>query len=435
MKRLLLSAVFFAICAIVSFAVVIDIATVYPWTVEMTSTKTFDIPAWHHGETVVFEATYVQKGVPKDFTAAHLVEFWYRPASCPKGSPYSVITGEVYSATSGVIRARWDSSREFTNCNDYVYQFVVQSTTAQVMPGGGRFSLLGSLSDGGAPRTNPRTLEPFDCALYDFINIGLSPFLSSFQIDDLQSELDTLFDGTGDAHVHDIVTEVPPALSATNMFDFPDYLARTGDLVPDTVTNVVKGEEEAVFRVERIDEHNVVLHPAITAEGEVQTTNRLYWIVDGQAIGYISSNGITMLKGSLQLYEEDLNCNVRAYDGARTAPSVTFYASPGIGWYRKSISGSYAWAFAHNSNDVLTHGANVELEWVQAGAGSSGNLGWLTPTEEFSVITTFTNLVVGTNIINWRVTGVPYPRSQIKLAMQSVSDPIVWAATGVLSSQ
>jgi hypothetical protein len=110
-------------------------------------------------------------------------------------------------------------------------------------------------------------------------------------------------------------------------------------------------------------------------------------------------------------------------EGEQMGASMNDFTIAGLFWHHPA------------AGDVLTHGANVELEWVQAGAGSSGNLGWLTPTEEFSVITTFTNLVVGTNIINWRVTGVPYPRSQIKLAMQSVSDPIVWAATGVLSSQ
>lgn len=341
-----------ALCPAVVLAVAPDIATVYSWTVEMSSSKSYDIPAFHHGETVIFEAAYINKGIPKDFTEAHLVEFWYRPAAWPVGSSFSVITGEVYSATSGVIRARWSSANEFTNCNNYVYQFVVQSTTAQVMPGGGRFALLGSLNDGGAVRTNPPTLTEIDWATTHNSNIGSAPFLSSFQIDDLQDEIDTLFDGTADASVHSFTSQVPPMVSATNMFDFPDFLARTDELVPDTVTNVVKGEEEAVFRVERIDEHNVVLHPAITAEGEVQTTNRLYWIVEGQAIGYVNSNGITMLKGSLQLYEEDLNCNVRAYDGAKLAPSITFYSSPLSGWYRKSVSGEGAWAYAHNSNDV-----------------------------------------------------------------------------------
>jgi hypothetical protein len=75
--------------------------------------------------------------------------------------------------------------------------------------------------------------------------------------------------------------------------------------------------------------------------------------VGGQTIGYVDTNGITLLKGSLQLYEEDLNCNVRAYDGSKNAPSVSFYASPLIGWYRKSYLGDYAWAFASTSNDVL----------------------------------------------------------------------------------
>jgi len=164
--------------------------------------------------------------------------------------------------------------------------------------------------------------------------------------------MDSAQDGTADLDVHSIISRTPYQGSANSLIDFPSYLARTGDLTPNSVTNVTKGDEEAGGSIERVGEHNVIVHFPIVAEGEVATTNRLYWIVDGQAIGYVSSNGITMIKGSLQLYEEDLNCNVRAYDGAATAPSVTFYASPTIGWYRKSVGGSYAWAYAHNSNDV-----------------------------------------------------------------------------------
>jgi hypothetical protein len=89
------------------------------------------------------------------------------------------------------------------------------------------------------------------------------------------------------------------------------------------------------------------------ASGEGLGTNRLTWVVGGETIGYVDTNGITMLKGSLQLYEEDLHCNVQAYDGARTAPSISFFAQPKMGWYRKSYGGDYAWTFAHNSNDVM----------------------------------------------------------------------------------
>jgi hypothetical protein len=87
------------------------------------------------------------------------------------------------------------------------------------------------------------------------------------------------------------------------------------------------------------------------------------------------------------------------------------------------------------SGAVLTHGANVELEWVQAGVGDSAELGYITPTAAFTPTDTLTNLVVGTNIINWRVSGLPYPEEQLRLVLRSVSDPKVWGWTGVVTTE
>ena len=48
---------------------------------------------------------------------------------------------------------------------------------------------------------------------------------------------------------------------------------------------------------------------------------------------------------------------------------------------------------------------------------------------------TLSNLVAGVNTYNWHVVGLPYPRSQIKLALRSISDPLVHGQTGILSSE
>lgn len=146
------------------------------------------------------------------------------------------------------------------------------------------------------------------------------------------------------------------------------------------------------------------------------------------AYGVPVVDGVVSYRYSMPWWDESIiteHARVRLTDmaGEQMGASMNEFTIAGLFWHRPA------------SGDILTHGANLELEWVQAGAGDSVNLGWLTPTEEFTVITTFTNVVAGTNIINWRVTGVPYPRSQIKLVIQSVSHPICWGETGVLSSQ
>lgn len=87
------------------------------------------------------------------------------------------------------------------------------------------------------------------------------------------------------------------------------------------------------------------------------------------------------------------------------------------------------------AGDAITHGTYIDLEWVQAGAGDSAELGYITPTVAFTPIVTLSNLVVGTNTINWHVSGLPYPEEQLRLVLRSVSDPKVWGWTGVVSTQ
>lgn len=85
--------------------------------------------------------------------------------------------------------------------------------------------------------------------------------------------------------------------------------------------------------------------------------------------------------------------------------------------------------------ETLTHNTYVELEWVQAGAGDSAEFGYITPTNEFTVISVLSNLVAGVNSYTWHVSGVPYPVSELRLVVRSVSDPIVWGASGTVSTE
>jgi uncharacterized protein YkvS len=340
---LALCAMLFAPC---SFAD--GVAPEIRWTVNVEEIEPVELGV-RAGETVDFVTTWKNYGAAKNLHDANTVMLYYRPYGLKNIDWHYSATGTIDNATGGVTRIRFGAANQGTN-SLYSYDIVISAFDTTMARGKGIIRLEGTSITG----TNvlPRQYDHIDWSLIQNSNVGDAPFVSSYDIGDVREFMDDAQNGIADLDVNSIISRTPYEGSAENLTDFPDYLARSGDITPNSVTNVVKGQEEAGGRIERIDENNVVVHFPIVAQGEVMTTNRLYWIVEGQAIGYVSSNGITMLKGSLQLYEEDLNCNVRAYDGSKTAPSVTFFASPEIGWYRKSSAGSYAWAYAHNSNDV-----------------------------------------------------------------------------------
>ena len=104
------------------------------------------------------------------------------------------------------------------------------------------------------------------------------------------------------------------------------------------------------------------------------STGAVYWVVDGVQIGRVDSNGITMLRGSLQLQEQDLNCNVRIYDGSRTAPCLTPYGHTNtIGMYVRGYMGSWGFGFSHAGKDILTINSGG-LSMLMTNAAISGRI-------------------------------------------------------------
>lgn len=122
--------------------------------------------------------------------------------------------------------------------------------------------------------------------------------------------------------------------------------------------------------------------------GESLSTNRLVWMIGSTQVGYVSTNGITLLIGSLQLYEQDLNCNVRAYDGSAASPSMTFQTDngQGIGWHRRSWNGTSAWAWSYASQDVYVVSSGGV--WTVNGNVYHGDGSQLTGTEPLFMIFT-----------------------------------------------
>jgi len=88
-------------------------------------------------------------------------------------------------------------------------------------------------------------------------------------------------------------------------------------------------------------------------------TNRLSINVGGQQMVRVDTQGITMVHGSLQMYEEDLNCNVRLYDGTRLAPSLTFLGHPNDwGFYDRGYGGYSVGAWSVGGVEVGVMHAN-----------------------------------------------------------------------------
>ena len=372
------------------------VAAEFPWTVNVRSSEPVEIPIGA-GETVDLVTTWKEGSAAKNLHDANTVILYYWPYGIANNGLHHSATGSIESATGGVTRIRVGPMNWGTN-NVYRYDIVVSAFDTTMAKGYGLIRLRNTLLAG--TNTPPREYDHIDWATIEHSNVGEAPFVSSYDIDDVREFMTSAQDGTADLDINSLIVRTPYGGSETF---FPSYLMRSNAIPTGVITNAAKGEDEAVGRIERVDQHNILVHFPLTSEGEVTTTNRLYWIVDGQAIGYVSSNGITMIKGSLQLYEEDLNCNVRAYDGAKEAPSVTFYASPLSGWYRKSVSGAGAWAYAHNSNDVgYINNAGWMLLGTRTYTGYGADLGYCDVSDSYrfgGVHGRSTNITVLTGIL------------------------------------
>lgn len=93
------------------------------------------------------------------------------------------------------------------------------------------------------------------------------------------------------------------------------------------------------------------------------STNQTQWVINGEHIGGVDSNGITLLKGTLQLYEEDLDCNVRLYDGSRLVPSLTFWGHTNEwGLYARGYNGTTVAGWSQAGTEIgLLHGGGIKL--------------------------------------------------------------------------
>lgn len=165
------------------------------------------------------------------------------------------------------------------------------------------------------------------------------------------------------------------------------------------------------------------VHLQLSTDGGSNYTRYLAYGIPVNPADYSISYTYSLPWFDESLITERARIRITDLEGKQLGHSLIDFTIAGLFWHSPA------------AGTVLTHGTQIELEWVQAGVGSSATLGWITPSEEHTVIATITNLVAGTNNVIWTVTGVPYPRAQIKLVLQSSSCATNWGMTGVLVSQ
>jgi hypothetical protein len=316
------------------------------------------------------------------------------------------INGSVINGTNGQVQIIWTSSHEFA-ASTYAYDLLVSGPTTTVVGARGAIKFRDGVATGAQLSTNtPIYILDFDQV--QLLNVGSAPFLSSYEIADVREYLTAIQSGLGDIDARDIT--VRGTLVYTN---WPGYLARTS-AIPATVS-VAAGANISVVTTTNAGriiytvtgaagggtgggigsytntEINGVSHTNSIrlADGDTVTwaqgtdgvwrasagipsvwssSGRLYWVTDGSTNGYVDTNGITLLKGSLTLYEEDLTCNVRLYDGSRISPSLTFQGHPSTwGMYAKGYNGTYSAAWSQGGTEVgILHLGGITLSRTNA---------------------------------------------------------------------
>lgn len=106
-----------------------------------------------------------------------------------------------------------------------------------------------------------------------------------------------------------------------------------------------------------------------TWDADSINTDQLHIAIGGMERVRFTTNGIIVTHGSLQLYEEDLDCNVRLYDGTRLVPSLTFEGHTNEwGLYARGYNGHTiaGWSVAGTEIGLL-HAGGITLMDTNAG--------------------------------------------------------------------
>jgi hypothetical protein len=373
------------------------IATPIKWTVDRARPAKIALYI-KRGESIDIMPRFFDGGLPVNLFGAVTVDLFYRPSA--ETNLYR-LPGSV-TALQGELCFHWTPAAELTN-SAYVYEVVISGLTNTSIRQEGTITMQPNLGY-TAPTNNPQPIYTIDFATVQLFNTGLAPFLNAYVIGDLQELVAGWQNGTGSIDVNNLT--VRGTLVYTN---WPAYLARTNDLPANVITGLTvtgyatmsrTGPNVAITvtgdgggsggggigsytntRIAGVDHTNSVAigdgsnltwrlrdgswrpdlsiqipdaEMASVWDADALGTNRLAYKIGGQIVGYYDSNGLTLLTGSLTLWEEDLTCNVRLNDGSRTDPSLTLEGHPGtMGMYGRGYMGSWGFGFSHAGSDVL----------------------------------------------------------------------------------
>jgi hypothetical protein len=224
MVRFKLWAVVFGLLSVVvSSLLATDLATSERWQVktEVLAPHNMEI---RRGETRYIEPTFLSYGSPLDLRAANTVVMNYKSAGMA-GSVYC-ITGSVINATSGVVRIRWTAACESTN-DLYTWDMPVSGSSGTIVRAYGTIRLTDSVADAGDTNTAPRVFSTIDFATVNLLNVGLAPFVSSYDISDLMEFDAACQDGTANLDINNLTVRGTLTGSAAGMTNFPEGIVQS----------------------------------------------------------------------------------------------------------------------------------------------------------------------------------------------------------------
>jgi hypothetical protein len=286
--------------------------------------------------------------VPVDLTTALGFSLEYRA----QGDTNRYAISGSLTTNAGEMFFAWTPACELTN-SSYLYEVVMIGYTNTSIRQEGTITMAPNLGY-SAPITNPTPIYTLDFATVQLRNIGLSPFSSTNVTQGLPGPPGPQgIPGTNGTLATNITITVTTNLNIMSMIITNITIGGGGGVGSYTNTSI-NGIPHT---------NNIMIGDSVSVSWSFGTdgvwranswsSNGLDWVVGGEHIGSVSNNGITLFKGSLQLYEEDLTCNVRIYDGSRLVPSVTLAGHPDtIGLYGRGIDGSYGLGWSHAGTDV-----------------------------------------------------------------------------------
>ncbi|MEI6166009.1 MAG: hypothetical protein WCS52_02335 [bacterium] len=364
-----------------------SIPTPIRWQVERSRPQKFPIPI-KRGESVNIMPQFFDYSTPVDLSPALGVYLEYRAQG--DTNRYAV-TGSL-TTNAGEMFFAWTPAAELTN-SSYLYEVVISGFTNTSIRQEGTITMLPNLGY-SSPVTNPTPITSIDFATVRILNIGCSPFNTTNLTRGPAGPQGPIGPGgtngaIGPPGTNVIVfvgSEVGP-VGPTGRDGRDGLPGQDGVIGRDglpgisptiNIGNVTTGTTAAVTNTG--NSTNVVLDivippgpqgpigPGMTNlpavwDADAIGTNALYYKLNGETITRIDSNGLTMLKGTIQLFEEDLYCNVLRYDGSRTAPSETYAGHPGeFGTYGRGYDGHWCHAWEIGGTEIgIFHASGITL--------------------------------------------------------------------------